>query len=113
MAKPPFKFRPNKPVATKAEQPPKLDFIGMDQLLGVYADAFLVTATGGMFTVYFFQAQLPGSFTGTLTQTAQLKTEQAKAVARIVITPEGLGNLVKAMAGHAGLKVEANEPEAK
>lgn len=98
---------------SSSAQPPKLEFTGMDQLLGIYADAFLVTATGGMFTVYFFQAQLPGSFAGTLTQTEQIKTEQAKAVARIIITPEGMSNLVKAMAGHVGLKVEATEPEAK
>jgi hypothetical protein len=113
MAKPQFKFRPNKPTPTQTERPPKLEFVGMDQLLGVYADAFLVTKTGGMFTVYFFQAQLPGSFIGTLTQTEQIKTEQAKAVARMVVTPEGMVNLVKSMAGHVGLKVEVNEPEAK
>ena len=113
MAKTPFKYRPNKSPATKVPQPPKLEFTGMDQLLGVYADAFLVTATGGMFTVYFFQAQLPGSFTGTLTQTEQIKTEQAKAVARMVITPDAMGNLVKAMAGHLNLKVEPDEAEAK
>jgi hypothetical protein len=113
MAKPPFKYRPSKPAATQAKQPVKLEFIGMDQLLGVYADAFLVTKTGGMFTVYFFQNQLPESFTGTLMETGQVETKQTKAVARIVITPEAMGNLVRALAGHAGLKVEANEPEAK
>jgi hypothetical protein len=114
MGKPPFKFRASKPVsAAKDETPLKLEFTGMDQLLAVYADAFLVTGTGGMFTLYFFQGQLPASFKGTLTQTEQLKTEQAKGVARIVVTPEGLHNLVKSMAQHVGLKVESIEEEAK
>jgi hypothetical protein len=113
MAKPPFKYRPNKPAATQSEQPVKLEFIGMDQLLGIYADAFLVTKTGGMFTIYFFQNQLPESFTGTIMQTGQVETKQTKAVARVVITPEGTGNLVRALAEHVGLKVEANELEAK
>ena len=113
MARPPFKYRPSKPAAAQAEQPAKLEFTGMDQLLGIYADTFLVTKAAGMFSLYFFQTQLPGSLTGTLMQTEQLKTKQTKAVARIVITPEAMVNVVKAMAGHVSLKVEAKKPEAK
>jgi hypothetical protein len=111
MGKPPFKFRP-KPAAAataKSAEPPKLDFIGMDQLLAVYADAFLVTAAGGVYTLYFFQNQLPGKFTGTIMETGQVQTKESKAVARIVITPDALVSFVKALAAHAGLRVEGKK----
>lgn len=35
------------------------EFYGMDQVLGVFADAFMVAKSDGAYTLYFFQSQLP------------------------------------------------------
>jgi hypothetical protein len=43
-------------MAANDKQP---EFYGMDQVLGVFADAFMVAKSDGAYTLYFFQSQLP------------------------------------------------------
>jgi hypothetical protein len=60
------------------------EFYGMDQVLAVYADGYVVSRSGGAYTLYFFQSQLPDGYTGD----GQTTTNRHKCVGRIVLANE-------------------------
>jgi hypothetical protein len=92
-----------------------LDFTGTQNILALYADAFMVgRAQDGMFAVYFFQNQLPDLLQKQLRMQEELTTTKTTCVSRIVLSPAGMRKLVDAMASNMGLTVveqAAAEPQ--
>jgi hypothetical protein len=59
------------------------EFYGMDQVLAVFADVYVVAQSGGAYTLYFFQSQLPETVEGV----GQTKTygTRYKCVGKVVL----------------------------
>jgi hypothetical protein len=88
------------------DQPlPQLDFVGMQDVVALYADAFFVAKTGDAFSLYFFQNQLGDMVDRELKKTESVRVTKTKCFARIVITPSGLSNLVEALAANIGIEI--------
>ncbi|SRR5713226_1120843 len=80
----------------------KLDFVGMEDVLAIYSDAFFVANAGDMFTIYFFQNQLPDVAQREIARTETIKLARTKCIGRIVVSPNGMAKLVDAMATNMG-----------
>jgi hypothetical protein len=76
----------------------RLDFVGMDQVVALYADSFLVAHMADAFTLFFFQNQVPSVKAGVLGSTSKLESAQAKCISRIVISETGFKKLLESMA---------------
>ena len=70
-----------------------IKYYGNEDVVGVFADQVIVSHLGGVFTLYFYQMQLPpllgteGSTEDKLRAIEELKQVPAKCVARVVLTP--------------------------
>lgn len=83
----------------------RLDFIGMDQVVALSADAFLVARAEDAFTILFFQNQIPEIRQGALGKGAKLDSKETKCIARITVSPSGFNKLLTSMAGTVGSKL--------
>jgi hypothetical protein len=93
-------------MADNPVEPATLDFTGAENILALYADAFMVAkAQDGMFAVYFFQNQLPDLLQRQLRSQEDIKTTKTRCVSRIVLSPAGMRKLVEAMASNMGLAI--------
>lgn len=75
----------------------RLDFIGMDQVVALYADSFLVAHMADVFSLFFFQNQVPPIKAGILGSASKLEAQQAKCISRIVISEAGFRKLLESM----------------
>jgi hypothetical protein len=74
------------PSETSGEREIKIGYYGDGDIIGIFADQAIVSHATGLFTLLFYQMQIPP-----LAQPPELKaleTIPARCVARIVITPE-------------------------
>lgn len=87
----------------------RLNFLGMDEVPSLYADSFIVASTGEMFQLYFFRNSPPPLSGADLGTTRTRDATQAQCFARIVVSPNGFGKLLTAMANNAGLVLSKRE----
>lgn len=79
-------------------------FYGNEDVVGIFADQVIVSNLGGIFTLYFYQMQLP-TLLGQEAASAEakvlaiegLKQAPAKCVARVVLTPSLMEQFYKAI----------------
>ena len=90
---------------------PQLDFVGMDQIIGPFADAFLLARKEDAQTIYFFQQVLPPNYFTVLRETAQVEAPQARCVAKVILSPQGAFKLVEGLATNLGLKLVQEQTE--
>jgi hypothetical protein len=70
-----------------------IKYYGNEDVVGVFVDQVIVSHLGGVFTLYFYQMQVPpllgteGSTEAKLRAIEELKQVPAKCVARVVLTP--------------------------
>src|SRR5688500_10641432 len=104
-------------MADNQPQPPapdidKINFFGMDEVPSLYADSFIVATTGEMAQLYFFQNSPPPFVGPELSTTRAREATHAKCFARIVVSPNLFGKLLKAMADNARLVLsKCEEPQ--
>ncbi len=75
-------------------------YYGMEDVVGIFADLAMVQHGGGVFTLSFFQNQLPP--TEDINIVRGLSEVPTKCVARIVITPALVEQLADAMMSNMG-----------
>jgi len=88
-----------------------LKFVGTEAVLGLFADAYIVTHTSDKsHSLFFFQSQLP-PIAGTegITQTGQVGPTTQKCVARIGMSEPTFDRLLKAMAENRGATISFPE----
>jgi hypothetical protein len=100
--------RPAIEAEAEAEQQ-RLDFIGMDQVVALSSDAFLVAKGEDVFTILFFQNQIPPIKKGLLGQAGKLDSQETKCIARVTLSPIGFNKLLASMAGTVGAQLVPNE----
>ena len=111
MAKPPFRYRPNKPTPQQGEI--KVQTVGTEEILATYADVFVVTneAGTGMASLYFFQRVLPDR-SAVLGGTEEgIRIAKAKCVSRMVMAPEAMDKLLEALAKNRGFTITRDNAE--
>lgn len=96
------------PVTAEEQQ---LNFLGMDQAVGIFADAFLLARKEDSYTIYFFQQTMSPDLTGVLRQTSTMEAAQAKCIGKIILSPQGAVKLAEGLA--ANLAASQQEPEKK
>jgi len=70
-----------------------IKYYGNEDVVGVFAEQVIVSHLGGVFTIYFYQMQVPpllgqeGSTEFKVRAIEELKQVPAKCVARVVLTP--------------------------
>jgi hypothetical protein len=102
---------PENPVAEISEQEKEqLRFVGMDKVVGVFCDAFLLARKEDAFNIFIFQNQLE-DFLGNLGESTKMGSTETKCVARIVLTPTGLSKLFEAIALNLGIQLVPQDPE--
>ena len=83
-------------------------YYGAEDVVGVFADQVIVSHLGGVFTMYFYQMQLPPLLGDELSAEAkarvieELKQAPAKCVSRVVLTP----TLMEQLYGAIGTNME-------
>ncbi len=90
---------------TGAEQ---LVFAPTDQLPIRFSDAFLVAGGDDIFTLNFYQTELP-SVEGKVGESGQLQRREVRCFARIALTPLGFTRLAKSMAERVGFDLVKRE----
>ena len=98
--------------AEEQSQSQQLEFVGMDQSIGVFADAFLLAKKEDSYQIYFFQQILPPSFTGALKETGTLAANQTRCVARIVLSLQGAVKLAEGLAANLAFE-KSSQPDAE
>lgn len=78
------------------EQPSRIRYVGTEDILGLYADVAVVAHQNDIFSLYFYQLQIPTFVAGR--DEAHVAQADAKCVARIVLTPQRLFAFYTAMA---------------
>jgi len=80
-----------------------IKYYGSDDVVGVFADQVVISHLSGMFSVYFYQMQLPpvvgdpNSPDTRVRLKEELKDIPAKCVVRIVLTPMLMEDFLKAL----------------
>lgn len=108
MAEKPTQKAPAKPAENTAEL---LDFVGMDKVVAVSADAFLVARGEDVLTILFFQNQIPEIKRATLGTGGQLDAQETKCIARITLSPSGFRKLLTSMAETSGFSLTTRTEE--
>ena len=65
----------------------EIEYTGLDDAFGVFSDVAVITHQQDIFSLYFFQLQVPGFKAGP-NESLESTRAQAKCVARIILTPE-------------------------
>jgi hypothetical protein len=102
MAKPPFKFKPNKPT-----EGAKVELVGTADVNALYSDMFVVVNEGetGLGSIYFYQRSLSDRQValGTIeTQTLAMVAPKAKCLGRVLLSQQGIEKLLQALAENRG-----------
>jgi len=100
----------NRQELAKAARGQQIELLDEDNLLGVYADVFLVASSeqAGIVSLSFYQTMVPTKSiesTGTKTQLRN-GPQQAQMVARILLAPPGLEVLLQALRENKMPKIE-------
>ena len=80
-----------------------IQYGGNEDVVGIFADQVIVSNLEGMFTLYFYQMQIPpvtgdpSSVEARARVREELKTVYAKCVARVVLTPKLMEEFYRAM----------------
>lgn len=77
-----------------------IQYYGTADIVGVFADQAMVSHSTGLFTLYFFQMQVPP--TENIEDLKKLTGVPTRCVARIVLTPELLQQFVGAISKNLG-----------
>jgi hypothetical protein len=89
----------------KAGNDKQPEFYGMDQVLGVFADGFMVGKSDGAYTLYFFQSQLPDRYSGEGQSTTYGRGH--KCVGRIVLAnQDALAKFLGLLAKNCGATIQ-------
>lgn len=75
-----------------------LAYYGTEDIVGVFADQAMVSHATGLFTLLFFQTQVPP--TTDLEVLQKIETIPARCVAKIILTPQLIEQLFTAMEGN-------------
>ncbi|MDX6447522.1 MAG: hypothetical protein QOH71_4596 [Blastocatellia bacterium] len=105
MAKPPFRYKPNKPATSRGID--EIQTVGSEEIPATYSDVFVVTneAGTGVASIYFYQKTLPDRtavFGGT---EEGIRIPRAKCVSRIVMSPQSTDKLLEALAKNRGFTI--------
>jgi|ERR1051326_4333192 len=90
------------PVAADEQQ---LTFLGMDQAVGIFADAFLLARKDDSYTIYFFQQTMSAELMDVLKRTHPMEAAQAKCIGKIILSLQGAVKLAEGLANNFGLKI--------
>jgi hypothetical protein len=73
-----------------------LRYYGNEDVIGIFADQVVVSHLGGLFTIYFYQMQIPIDIKKP-EDAAHITEVPAKCVARLVLTPPLMEQFAKAI----------------
>ena len=105
MAKPPFKFKPNKP--NKPAERADVELVGTGDVGAMYSDTFVVVNEGdtGLGSIYFYQRVLADrnvALGSMETISVSMAKPKAKCITRILLSQNGIEKLLQALADNRG-----------